>query len=195
MDTSQFKADLYRWGGKTSVGQFLRVYAKHRTYRVVFWFRLAQLTKRWRFALSGLVIRRIYYAIAFRNGIDLPLSVEVGHGLIIWHGYGLVVDGGAVIGKNAMLAHDVTIGTERNMHATIGDQVRIAPGARIIGGVRIGDNAVVGANCVVTKDVPPNTAAVGVPNRNIGEYEEFANRFYWGIDPGGSKKEGDESTG
>jgi serine O-acetyltransferase len=186
MDTSYFKSDLYRWGGKTSIGQCLRVYAKQRTYRVIFWFRLGQLTRKWRFPFMGFVIRRVFYWISSRNGIDLPLSVQIGHGMIIWHGYGLVVDGGATIGNNVMLAHDVTIGTERNGHPVIGDQVRIAPGARIIGGVRIGDNAVVGANCVVTKDVPPYTAAVGVPNRNIGDYREFTNRFYWGDGINGS---------
>jgi acetyltransferase-like isoleucine patch superfamily enzyme len=34
-------------------------------------------------------------------------------------------------------------------------------------GVRIGDNAIVGANAVVTKDVPPNAIAVGIPARVI----------------------------
>jgi acetyltransferase-like isoleucine patch superfamily enzyme len=34
-------------------------------------------------------------------------------------------------------------------------------------GVRIGDNAVVGAGAVVTKDVPPNSLAVGIPARVV----------------------------
>lgn len=34
-------------------------------------------------------------------------------------------------------------------------------------GVRIGDNAIVGAGAVVTKDVPPNSLAVGVPARVV----------------------------
>lgn len=39
----------------------------------------------------------------------------------------------------------------------------IGSGAVILPGVTIGRNAVVGANAVVTKDVPDNTIAVGVP--------------------------------
>ncbi|WP_347980727.1 DapH/DapD/GlmU-related protein [Limosilactobacillus allomucosae] len=39
----------------------------------------------------------------------------------------------------------------------------IGAGARILPGVTIGENAVVGAGAVVTKDIPDNTVAVGVP--------------------------------
>jgi acetyltransferase-like isoleucine patch superfamily enzyme len=34
-------------------------------------------------------------------------------------------------------------------------------------GVTIGDNAVIGANAVVTKDIPENAVAVGVPAKVI----------------------------
>ncbi|RRK32483.1 acyltransferase [Schaedlerella arabinosiphila] len=51
----------------------------------------------------------------------------------------------------------------------IGEFVTIGMGARIIGHrkLHIGDNAVIGANSVVTKDIPDNTVAVGVPARII----------------------------
>jgi acetyltransferase-like isoleucine patch superfamily enzyme len=37
-------------------------------------------------------------------------------------------------------------------------------------GVRIDDNAVIGANAVVTRDVPADTVAVGIPARVIRAY-------------------------
>jgi len=43
----------------------------------------------------------------------------------------------------------------------IGDSVCILPG------VTIGENSIIGANAVVTKDVPPNSVAVGVPAKII----------------------------
>ncbi|MEP0189420.1 MAG: acyltransferase [Erythrobacter sp.] len=46
---------------------------------------------------------------------------------------------------------------------TIGDNVYIGVGAKIIPGVTVGDNAVIAAGAVVTKDIPPNTLAKGVP--------------------------------
>ncbi|UWR39642.1 DapH/DapD/GlmU-related protein [Sulfitobacter sp. W074] len=45
----------------------------------------------------------------------------------------------------------------------IGKNVWIGTGAIILPGVTIGDNAIVGAGALVTKDVPCNSMAVGVP--------------------------------
>ena len=47
--------------------------------------------------------------------------------------------------------------------ATIGNNVIIGAGAKIIGNVKIGDNVKIGANAVVTKDIPSDSVAVGVP--------------------------------
>lgn len=48
---------------------------------------------------------------------------------------------------------------------TIEDNAWIGGGAIVLGGVVVGENAVVGAGAVVTRDVPPNTVAVGNPAR------------------------------
>ena len=45
----------------------------------------------------------------------------------------------------------------------IGNNVYIGVGAKIIPGVTVGDNAVIGAGAVVTKDVPSNMLALGIP--------------------------------
>ena len=45
----------------------------------------------------------------------------------------------------------------------IEDGVWIGAGVTICGGVRIGHGAVIGAGSVVTRDIPANTIAVGVP--------------------------------
>ena len=52
---------------------------------------------------------------------------------------------------------------------TIGDNVWIGGGAIIMPGVTIGDNVVIGAGSVVTKDIPGNTIAYGIPCRVIRE--------------------------
>lgn len=46
---------------------------------------------------------------------------------------------------------------------TIKDNAWIGGGAIVLGGVSVGENAIVGAGAIVTKDVPPNTVAVGNP--------------------------------
>lgn len=49
----------------------------------------------------------------------------------------------------------------------IGNGVWLASNVTVCGGVTIGDNAVVGAGSVVTRDIPPNVFAAGVPCRVI----------------------------
>ncbi len=77
------------------------------------------------------------------------------HGL-----YGIVVSHNAVIGKNATIFHQVTIGEGNNGAPTIGDNVYIGAGAKIIGNIKIGNNVKIGANCVVFMDVPDNCTVV-----------------------------------
>lgn len=55
---------------------------------------------------------------------------------------------------------------------TIGDGVWIASGATVCGGVTIGDGAVIAAGSVVTRDIPPNCLAGGVPCKVIREIGE-----------------------
>ena len=50
--------------------------------------------------------------------------------------------------------------------------VWIATGVTILGGVIVGENSVVAAGAVVTKDVPPNSFAAGVPAKVIRSLEE-----------------------
>lgn len=50
---------------------------------------------------------------------------------------------------------------------TIGDNCWIASNVTICGGVTIGEGCVIGAGSVVTRDIPPNSLAVGKPCRVI----------------------------
>lgn len=50
---------------------------------------------------------------------------------------------------------------------TIGNDVWIGAGCSILPGVTIGDGAVIGARAVVTKDIPPNAIAVGIPAKVV----------------------------
>ncbi len=52
---------------------------------------------------------------------------------------------------------------------TIGNDVWIGGNVTILPGVTIGNNVVVGAGAVVTKDLPDNVVAVGVPAKIVKE--------------------------
>ena len=63
----------------------------------------------------------------------------------------------------------------------VGNNVWIGTGATILAGVTIGDNSVIGAGSVVTKSIPSNVIAVGVPckvMRKITEQDKFRYPVY-----------------
>jgi acetyltransferase-like isoleucine patch superfamily enzyme len=55
--------------------------------------------------------------------------------------------------------------TEKDV--TIGEDVWVGAGTVIVAGVTIGDRCVVAAGSVVTKDIPPDSVAAGVPAKVI----------------------------
>ena len=50
---------------------------------------------------------------------------------------------------------------------TIKDNVWICANVTVLAGVTIGENSVIGAGSIVTKDVPPNSFACGVPCKTV----------------------------
>lgn len=94
----------------------------------------------------------------------------------------VMLDGGAItIGDDVLLGPRVGIFTSNHAidakeraegaciakPVTIGNRVWIGGGVHVMPGVTIGDGAVIGAGSVVTKDVPANMIAAGVPCRVI----------------------------
>jgi serine O-acetyltransferase len=122
-----------------------------------------------RFALPFLTIAQKLIEIA--TGISIPFTTRIGPGLYIGHFGGIILSPQAVLGENCNISQGVTIGQAgregKQLTPIIGDRVYIGPGAKIFGGIKIGNDIAVGANAVVTKDLPDNAVAVGVPAKII----------------------------
>jgi serine O-acetyltransferase len=105
----------------------------------------------------------------FFTGIEIHPGAEIGRGLFIDHGMGVVIGETAVIADNVLLYQGVTLGgtgkEKGKRHPTIGSNVVIGGGAKVLGNITVGDNSYIGANAVVIKDVPANSTVVGVPGR------------------------------
>jgi serine O-acetyltransferase len=122
-----------------------------------------------------LVLDPIYFVlnllIQVMWGIEIPRATLVGPGLFIGHFGGITVSAAAVLGRNASISQNVTIGVagagEKFGVPVIGDDVYIAPGARLFGKITIGHNVKIGANAVIYKDVPDNSVAVLDPGFRI----------------------------
>lgn len=103
------------------------------------------------------------------SGIEIHPGAQIGRGLFIDHGMGVVIGETTIIGNNVTLYQGVTLGgtgKERGKrHPTLGDNVVVGAGAKVLGNITVGDNSYIGSNAVVIKDVPPNSTVVGVPGR------------------------------
>ncbi len=117
------------------------------------------------------------YAVWYRlcvvwlMGIDLPLEVDAGPGLIVYHGVGLVVHESCVLGSNVVLRQGCTLGAGRSegsdLAPSVGDDVELGVGCIVLGGIHLGDGCTVGAGSVVLEDVPAGAVVAGNPARVI----------------------------
>ena len=111
-----------------------------------------------------------------KTGIEIHPGAQIGRGLFIDHGMGVVIGETAIIGDDCQLYHGVTLGgvgsQEVKRHPTSEDGVYVGSGAKCLGNITLGQNCRVGANAVVLKDVPKYATAVGVPARIIRKDKE-----------------------
>lgn len=139
-------------------------------------------------AQSRNIVMKAYYLRRF-NRESMKFGAYVGYNAkfaeipTLPHGlFGVFISDRAAIGKDCIIFHHVTIGSNNLKDSkgqgapTIGDNCYIGAGAKIIGRVMIGDNVRIGANCVVTKDVPSNHTVV-LPLPRLIESENQDNRF------------------
>ena len=115
--------------------------------------------------------RRISQKTARKTGIEIHPGAQIGEGLFIDHGHGVVIGETTVIGDNVTLYQGVTLGgtgkEHGKRHPTVGNNVMIGAGAKVLGSVTIGNNCKIGAGSVVLGDVPDNATVVGVPGRVV----------------------------
>ena len=112
--------------------------------------------------------RLISNTARFLTGIDIHPGAQIGKGLFIDHGSGVVIGETAQIGDYVTIYHGVTLGgtgkeVQGRRHPRVEDNVIIGAGAKILGAITLGMNSKVGANAVVLKDVPENSTVVGIP--------------------------------
>jgi len=115
--------------------------------------------------------RWISQRCARKTGIEIHPGAQIGKGLFIDHGKGVVIGETAIIGDNVTLYQGVTLGgtgkETGKRHPTLEDNVMVSVGAKVLGSFTIGENSKIGAGSVVLKEVPPNSTVVGVPGRVV----------------------------
>ncbi|HWD85112.1 MAG TPA: serine O-acetyltransferase EpsC [Solirubrobacteraceae bacterium] len=118
------------------------------------------------------LVPRLIAAIARSlTGIEIHPAAEIGPGLFIDHGMGVVIGETAEIGADVTIYQGVTLGgtgfATGKRHPTVEDNVTIGSGAKLLGPIRVGHGSKIGANTVVIHDVPPNCTVVGNPGHPV----------------------------
>lgn len=107
----------------------------------------------------------------FLTGIEIHPGAEIGKGVFIDHGMGVVIGETAILGDYTLIYQDVTLGgtgkQSGKRHPTLGKNVVVGAGAKVLGNIQIGASVRIGSGSVVLRDVPDYCTVVGVPGRNI----------------------------
>lgn len=111
------------------------------------------------------------------NIIAEPYLISLGNCVRITSGVKFIThDGGLFVPRNMNNIKAICPKIEladRFGKIIIGNNVHIGVDSITMPGVTIGNNVVIGAGAVVTKDIPDNTVAVGVPAKPIESIEEY----------------------
>lgn len=99
-----------------------------------------------------------------------PYLIEIGNNVRLTVGVKITThDGGLwVLRNNGKLKNADKFGKVK-----IGNNVHIGLNSIIMPGVTIGDNVIIGCGAVVTKDIPSNSVAVGVPAKVIESVDDY----------------------
>ncbi|MDT9002004.1 serine O-acetyltransferase EpsC [Paucibacter sp. APW11] len=114
-----------------------------------------------------------------RTGIDIHPGAQIGAGLFIDHGTGVVIGETAVIGERVRIYQAVTLGARSfptdgeghlqkglPRHPIVEDEVVIYAGATILGRITLGRGSTIGGNVWVTRSVPPGSHITQANSQN-----------------------------
>ncbi|WP_330745032.1 acetyltransferase [Chryseobacterium sp. CP-77] len=107
------------------------------------------------------------YGISIGRGANILDGVKISNDVTIGTG--------AIVYYNSIITHDVEIGDFTEIspdvkilgRAYIGSFCQLGSGSIILPGIKIGNNVIIGAGAVVTRNIPDNCVAVGVPAKII----------------------------
>ena len=104
---------------------------------------------------------KIDFGCNILSGVKISNSVSIGKGCLIYYN--------SIITHNCVIGDFVEISPSVNIlgHVEICRNTHIGANVTILPNIKIGKNSIIGAGSVVTKNVPDNVLAIGVPSKII----------------------------
>ncbi len=146
----------------------IEVFLLYSGFHALLWHRVAHFFYKHKMKFIGRLLSQLG---RFFTGVEIHPAAQIGRGLMIDHGMGVVIGETTIIGDNCTIYQGVTLGgtgkETGKRHPTIGNNVMIGSGAKVLGPFTVGDNSKIAAGAVVLNEVPPNSTAVGIPARVV----------------------------
>ena len=103
----------------------------------------------------------------FLYRIEISSEAKIGAGLRLPHPTGIIIAPGSVVGEDCDLYADtrLVLAHGNRQGPVLERGVFMGDGAKAVGAVSIGSGSVIGVSAVVTRDIPPNVRAAGIPAR------------------------------
>lgn len=97
-----------------------------------------------------------------------PWLITIGKNVHLTNGVNFIThDGGTLLYRHIIPDLEIT------KPINVGDNVYMGNNVMIMPGVTIGSDVIIGAGAIVTRDIPSNSVAVGVPARVIKSSDEY----------------------
>lgn len=145
------------------------------------------------------LIHAMFGKVGVNAWLEPPVSFAYGRNIFIGDNFyanfnlTIIDDTHVTIGNDVLIAPNVTFtatghpvhpelkktGLKYAFPITVHDNVWIGSNAVINPGVTIGENSVIGSGSVVTRDIPPNVVAAGIPCKVIRAITDEDREFYF----------------
>lgn len=145
-----------------------------RIYRLLYWKIIGRLRPT-KFAQKVGVnisdISKLYIYGIVTWGTE-PWLISIGENVHLTNGVKFIThDGGTLLYRSIIPDLEIT------KPISIGHDVYIGNDVIILPGVSIGNNVIIGAGAIVSKNIPDNSVAVGVPAKVIKSANEYLNKI------------------
>jgi serine O-acetyltransferase len=151
----------------------------NRGFHAISLYRIARMLMLWHIPLAPLILSRLCQGL---YAVDISPAAQLGPGIVIVHGFGVVIGTEARIEGDCCIFHGVTLGNRGSewVGSAIPDgqpyverSCMFGAGAKILGPLNIGRNCVIGANAVVIRNVPANSIVGGIPAKVLAHRPEM----------------------
>ena len=147
---------------------FLEILLRYPGFQALVMHRISH--KLWKYKIPLLPRVLSQFTRSF-TGIEIHPGAQIGRGVFIDHGMGVVIGETSQIGNRCLLYQGVTLGgtgkDHGKRHPTLEENVVVGAGAKVLGAITVGTNTRIGAGSVVLRDVDADSTVVGIPGRVI----------------------------